>query len=295
MSFYETPRFPDTIAYQATGGPEFSTTVVIASSGYEQRNSNWSSVRHRYDVGYTARTQSQKDEIAAFFMAMGGRQHGFRFKDWADFEATVTTGYLGAGAVGTGLATYQMLKHYANGAVTYQRTITKPVSGSISLTRAGSPVTLGAGAGNAAIDTTTGIVTFVADDSESITGHTPGASHQFTTAADMSMLAIGEKVYISGATVSGGTDVVNGVAHTISNKSGAGPYTWTLSTTTTGLTVSGGTAYAYPQAGEALKWAGQFDVPTRFDTDRIDWQIANRSGTGLLFVAQSIGIVEIRL
>jgi uncharacterized protein (TIGR02217 family) len=37
-SFHEV-RFPDNIAYGATGGPEFATTVVATGSGHEKRNS----------------------------------------------------------------------------------------------------------------------------------------------------------------------------------------------------------------------------------------------------------------
>ena len=41
MSFIETPRFPDDIAYGAQGGPMYSTDVVATASGYEKRNQNW--------------------------------------------------------------------------------------------------------------------------------------------------------------------------------------------------------------------------------------------------------------
>jgi hypothetical protein len=38
---------------------------------------------------------------------------------------------------------------------------------------------------------------------------------------------------------------------------------------TTALTASVGTAYAYPQASDALTWAGDFDVPVSFATDEL--------------------------
>lgn len=294
MAFYETPRFPDSIAYGAQGGPSWQTVVIATQSGAEQRNQNWAAARHRWNVGYTARTQSERDDINAFFLAMAGRLHGFRFKDWGDFDATSSEGRLNTGAVGDGTPTYALYKRYTYGAVSRDRRIAKPVVGTVTVYRNAVAATAGAGAGQYALDTTAGTVTWVADDSEAITGHTVGASHQFTTAADITGLAIGKKVYITGATGTAAT-TLNSVAHTISNKSGAGPYTWTISTTTTGLTASGGTAYAYPQASDALTWAGQFDVPCRFDTDQIDWEIVNRSGGVLLFVAQTIPVVEIRV
>ena len=41
MTGFHEVRFPDNIAYGATGGPEFATTVVATSAGHEKRNVNW--------------------------------------------------------------------------------------------------------------------------------------------------------------------------------------------------------------------------------------------------------------
>jgi uncharacterized protein (TIGR02217 family) len=51
MSGFHEVRFPDNIAYGATGGPEFATTVVVTGAGHEQRNVNWTEARGRWDVG----------------------------------------------------------------------------------------------------------------------------------------------------------------------------------------------------------------------------------------------------
>jgi uncharacterized protein (TIGR02217 family) len=50
MSGFHKVRFPDNIAYCATGGPEFATTVVATGSGHKKRNVNWSAARGRWDV-----------------------------------------------------------------------------------------------------------------------------------------------------------------------------------------------------------------------------------------------------
>ena len=82
-SFHEV-RFPDNIAYGATGGPEFATTVVATGSGHEKRNVNWSEARGRWDVASGLKKQAQIDELIAFFRARRGKAHGFRFKiPWA--------------------------------------------------------------------------------------------------------------------------------------------------------------------------------------------------------------------
>lgn len=291
MSFYESPRFPDDIAYGAQGGPMYSTDVVAVSSGYEHRNSNWAAARLKWDVGYT-RTQAQLDTLRDFFHAMRGRAHGFRFKDHSDYQVTTSNGRIGAAAVGDGTpGPMQLVKRYTSGAQTTDRDIAKPVAGSVAIYKGG---VLQTATTHYTLDTTTGMVTWVALDSEAITGHTVGASHQFTTAADMPGLTIGEKVYLSGVTGTAAS-ALNGLAHTISNKTGAGPYTWTISTATTALTASGGTGYEYPQAADAMTWSGEFDVPCRFDTDELRAQMLESGPGRRMYQLASVPVVEIRL
>src|SRR5512134_259661 len=69
-SFHEV-RFTDNIAYGATGGPEFATTVVATGAGHEKRNVNWSEARGRWDVASGLKKQAQIDELIAFFRAQG--------------------------------------------------------------------------------------------------------------------------------------------------------------------------------------------------------------------------------
>ena len=98
MAFYESPRFPDYLAYGLVVGPGYATSIVRTSSGREQRNQNWSVELHEFDGSTTTRTQAERDEIDAFFRTMYGRTHGFRVKNYSDFQATVANGRLGTGA-----------------------------------------------------------------------------------------------------------------------------------------------------------------------------------------------------
>jgi uncharacterized protein (TIGR02217 family) len=128
MAFIET-RFPTDIAFGSSGGPEYSTDVVIVQSGFEQRNANWSQARARYNVAHGVKTQTQLDALIAFFRARKGRADGFRFKDWADYKATGQN-------IGTGNGTatvFQLKKTYVSGSVTETRIVTKPVSGTINI------------------------------------------------------------------------------------------------------------------------------------------------------------------
>jgi uncharacterized protein (TIGR02217 family) len=149
MSFHEV-QFPNDIEFGSSGGPEFLTTIITTQGGFEQRNINWSAARARYNVLHAVKSQSQIDELLAFFRARQGKAYGFRFKDWADFSAT-------AQSIGTGNGSnknFQLSKTYGSG-TTYVREIKKPVSGSVKIYVNGVLQSSGV-----AVNSTTGLVTF---------------------------------------------------------------------------------------------------------------------------------------
>jgi uncharacterized protein (TIGR02217 family) len=125
MTGFHEIRFPDKIAYGATGGPEFATTVVVTGAGHEQRNVNWAEARGRWDVGTGLKHQQQLDALIAFFRARKGRACGFRFKDRTDFKATGEL--LGTGDDVT--TEFQLIKRYPSGSAIEIHTIMKPVAG----------------------------------------------------------------------------------------------------------------------------------------------------------------------
>ena len=150
MTFHEV-RFPDDIAYGASGGPAYSTSVVATASGYEQRNMNWSAARGSWDVSSGLKKPSQLDLLIAFFRSRKGKAYGFRFKDWTDYKAT---GQLLGTGDGTNKA-FQLVKIYASGAGSETRTITKPVLGTVKPYLAGVLQSSGW-----SINTVTGVLTF---------------------------------------------------------------------------------------------------------------------------------------
>lgn len=150
MAFVEV-QFPADISYGSSGGPEYATDIVASSNGYEQRNVNWQQARARYNVAHGVKTKAQLDALIAFFRARKGRAHGFRFKDWTDYQATAET--IGTG---NGVATqFQLVKHYASGSVTELRTIKKPVSGTVQIYKNAVLQTSGV-----SVDSATGVVNF---------------------------------------------------------------------------------------------------------------------------------------
>ena len=156
MSFDDAPRFPEDISFGSRGGPEFSTAVLTLASGYEQRNRNWLMALHKYNVAYGIKTREQMETLRDFFFARAGKFRGFRYKDWADFEAATVT----LSVAGDGLETeFQLEKVYLSGSVTYVRNIIKPVSGTLTgVTVNAIPQTETT---HYTVDYDTGIITFI--------------------------------------------------------------------------------------------------------------------------------------
>jgi len=128
MDFVEI-RFPVDIAYGASGGGVFNTDIVTSYTGHEQRNINWDKAKASYTISLSNKTQTEIEEVIAFFYARRGRAIGFRFKDWLDYQAK--NQYIGIGNNST--TEYQLVKIYKSGDVEYKRTINKPVRDSVKI------------------------------------------------------------------------------------------------------------------------------------------------------------------
>lgn len=293
MAFIESPRFPDDISYGATGGPGYLTDVVTVNSGYEFRAQVWSQARSVYDVSHAARTAAQHTTLLQFFRAAQGRTHGFRYKDWLDYTVTIANGVLGTG-VGTGVPSYQLTKKYVTGSQTEYRAIYKPVAASPTpiVYRNATPAVVGSGAGQYALSAS-GLVTWVADETQGIASIAVGAGTALTLGGAFTTAGLGEYVYLTNVDGTLGA-AINNRAWMIVDITGlvvtidAGD--------TTGLTyANAGNASMYPQSADALTWAGEFDVPVRFDTDQMDSTIISRSGSSFVVGWDSIRLVEIRV
>lgn len=129
MAFHDV-RLPDEIERGASGGPEFTTTIIGMSSGREQRNIDWEEVRSSWELSYGVQDKLDFDAVKAFFYARRGRGYGFRFKDWGDFELTDEPIGLGDGVEND----FQIVKTYESGGpLPYIRVITRPVQSSLKV------------------------------------------------------------------------------------------------------------------------------------------------------------------
>lgn len=159
MPTFHEVQFPPKIAYGASGGPQFNTTVVANLAGYEQRNINWPVARGQWDISTGIKNKSDMDAVQAFFRARFGKAYGFRFKDWSDYQ--------GIGeSIGTGNGSnknFQLVRNYVSGSYNYQRTIKKPVNGTVKVYLNGVLQISGY-----TLDTTTGIVAFTTAPSSGV-------------------------------------------------------------------------------------------------------------------------------
>lgn len=157
--FLETPRFPDDISFESSGGIEYFVDVVQVESGFEQRNIEQDEPLHVFDV---SRVQSQEklSSLIEFYHAVQGRTHEFRFKDWSDYKSVVREGVISAtdqllGVGDNAITDFQLVKTYAKGSFATVRTIQKPVAGTVLVSLDDVLQT-----SDFTIDTTTGIISF---------------------------------------------------------------------------------------------------------------------------------------
>ncbi len=129
MNFSEA-RFPEDISYGSRGGPQFSTELIISKGGVEQRNSNWSVTRSKYNVAHCIKNIDQLSKLISFFRSHMGKAIGFRFKDWTDYTAEKQV----LKPINKEEKTFQLIKIYktTNGPNHY-RTIYKPVEGTVKI------------------------------------------------------------------------------------------------------------------------------------------------------------------
>jgi uncharacterized protein (TIGR02217 family) len=177
MSSFHEVRLPLALAFGSAGGPERATDVTRLASGDECRNARWAGSRRRWEAGGAVMKLDLAHDLVAFFESQRGRLYGFRFRDPIDCKSCAPSGTPSAMdqplGVGDGLTvTFQLIKRYSSGAGSWNRTVLKPVDGSVVVAVNGAVTTA------FDIDPTSGVVTFHAAPAE---GATLTAGFEFDT------------------------------------------------------------------------------------------------------------------
>lgn len=134
MTGFHEIKFPPEVSFKAKSFAEFKTNIVVLNSGNEKRNQQWQNSRKKYEIELKNIGKAEANKIMSFFQARKGKLNGFRFKDWNDFEAKDEE-------IGTGdgeTIEYQLVKNYGDETYNYQRKITKPVEGKLTIKQDGS-------------------------------------------------------------------------------------------------------------------------------------------------------------
>lgn len=245
MAHYEI-LFPTDISYGVRGGPAWNTSTIKRSSGHEQRTKRWSTPLWSYpDVAHHARSVSKIDDLYEFFLTVGeGSANSFLFKDWADYTVAAADGRLGTLTIGTGYPTYQMYKRYTYGARTFDRAITKPKASSVTVYKGGVAQTETT---HYTLDTTTGIVTFVATTTKAVNANSTKTITAISQANPGQVTAVGhgfvtgDKIKITSV---GGMTQVNNLYFTITVVD-ADNFTIGVNTSAYTAYTSGGSAIKY--------------------------------------------------
>ena len=137
-------QFPKRISFNSVGGPGFAVDVIVTGGGQEYRNQTNELERSEYEVDHAARLPDIWKPLQAFFRVMAGRANSFRLHDPTDYSATAAEGVFAM----IDATHFQMRKKYLFGAQIAYRTITKPITPSVTV-----------GGIVASIDYSTGIVT----------------------------------------------------------------------------------------------------------------------------------------
>lgn len=160
MTFTET-RLNLGYDFGTVGGPQFSTTIIVLGSGYEQRNSNWSEARSKWQIGDRIYSRSELNYLINFFRGVRGAATGFRFKDWSDYQGINELIGVGNGSQ----REFQLRKTYTINDQSSTRNIKKPLPNKTLIYVDGTP----AYNNSLSVDITTGIVTFASPPIGNIT------------------------------------------------------------------------------------------------------------------------------
>jgi uncharacterized protein (TIGR02217 family) len=152
-----------------------STPRVVLGSGFEERNARWANSRRAWNAGYGIKSLDDLHAVIAFFEERRGKLYGFRWKDHADFKSCPPQSAIAATdqqlGFGTGAqASFQLVKRYGADFAPWDRTIVKPVAGTVLVAVDGVALAL---ATHFTVNFATGIITFLA-------GHIPASGSVVT-------------------------------------------------------------------------------------------------------------------
>ena len=217
----------------------------------------------KFDISYMLDSAKTYTDLLGVYHRAHGMYAGFRarcYDEWSSNGAKGTPTAFDQPLLLVSAGVYQLVKQYgtdkAAGTSGYPyRQIKKPVAGTVL-------VGIGATAIRSAdwsVVTTTGVVTFAADQTKSITGITQAAQAVITVGSSHGLVS-GQSVQISG--VAGMTQINSQRA--LITTAGATTITVAINSGAYSTYTSGGVVHTRPQVGETVTAGFEFDFPVRF-------------------------------
>lgn len=263
MADFLEERLSDLIRYGSSWQDDYAVNVVRTSGGQEYRSLTHPFPARKFDISYLLDSEKTYTDLLGVYHRAHGMYAGFRarcYDEWSSNGAKGTPTAFDQPLLLVSAGVYQLVKQYgtdkAAGTSGYPyRQIKKPVAGMVL-------VGIGATAIRSAdwsVATTTGIVTFAADQTKSITGITQAAQAVITVGSSHGLVS-GQSVQISG--VAGMTQINSQRA--LITTAGATTITVAINSGAYSNYTSGGVVHTRPQVGETVTAGFEFDFPVRF-------------------------------
>lgn len=264
MADFLEERISSLVRMGASYTDDYAVEIVETSGGSEYRALVNPFPRRKFDVSYLLDNDQTYAELQAIYHRAHGKFAGFRIRCFDEFSSNGRNGTPTAfdqpmTLVSAGV--YQLTKRYgtdkAAGATGYaSRNIKKPVAGTTRVAIGATEIR----SADWSVSTTTGRVTFAADQTYSITGITKAAAAVITLGTHA--LVVGQSVHISGVL---GMTQINGLRALITAITGT-TITVAINSSAFNTWTSGGAVHTRPQTGEACTAGFEFDFPVRFNT-----------------------------
>ena len=260
-------RFTELIRYGSGWAESFAVDPVDTAGGDTHKSLRHPFPRRTFDASVMLDTATLWEEVVNVYMRAYGRYAGFRvrcFDEWSTNgqKSPPTPFDQPMGLVSSGV--YEMRKYYGldkaalAGLGHPHRKIKKPVAGTARVGIGATEIR----SADWSVDSTTGIVTFAADQTRAVTSVTKaaqavldvGAGHPFVTGMSVHVSAVVGMVEINGqralVTGTGATTITVAI-----NSSAFSTYT------------SGGVVHTRPQTGETVTCGTEFDFPVEFTSE----------------------------
>ena len=261
-------RLPQEVRMGALYSDDYNVEIIKTASKAEHRRLIDPYPQREATIHYTQKTDDLWNKVVSLFHRAFGMFAGFRVRNMDDFSTNDHTGAPTAFDMPMALISsgvYQLQKQYGIGGTPLPigfpvRTIFKPVAGTVLVGVSGVAIA----ASGWSVDVTTGLVTFSANKTATITGITKAASAVISCAGHA--FTSGESVYLSGVA---GMTQINGQRAVISSVVAGTSITVPINSTAYSTYTSGGMTNTRPQPGESVTAGCEFDLPCRFNS-RID-------------------------